>query len=189
MGTFVVGECSIGDLGIVDMFSWDTKDIWRCYEIKITNSDFHSNAAKTFVGDYNYYVLTEELYEQVKDEIPNEIGCWVLYGEKYLHLDKRPKRQDVTVDNDLLKYSLIKSLSRECDKHQKLLNKTGQQIHKYSDVELIGEINRRKCRNKLAKKLSSNLVKENEELKKEIKELNQEVKIWRRLNKNKEIDT
>jgi cell division protein FtsB len=89
------------------------------------------------------------------------------------------------VDNDLLKYSLIKSLSRECDKHQKLLNKTGQQIHKYSDVELIGEINRRKCRNKLAKKLSSNLVKENEKLKEEIKELRKEIRLWRLLDKNK----
>lgn len=28
----------------VDLMSYETKDNWRCYELKVSKSDFHSNA-------------------------------------------------------------------------------------------------------------------------------------------------
>lgn len=64
----------------VDYITYDTKGIWRCYEIKVSKSDFHSKAKKTFVGHYNYFVLTRELYDEVKEEIPNHIGAYVWGG-------------------------------------------------------------------------------------------------------------
>lgn len=95
----------------VDYITYDTKGIWRCYEIKVSKSDFHSNAKKTFVGHYNYFVLTNELYEEVKDEIPNSIGVYV-GGD----LVKRAKKQALGVDEQILKDSMIRSLYRESEK-------------------------------------------------------------------------
>lgn len=48
-----------------------------CYEIKVSKFDFHSKAKLSFYGDYNYFVMPEELYEEVKSEIPWSIGVIV----------------------------------------------------------------------------------------------------------------
>ena len=95
----------------VDYITYDTKGIWRCYEIKVSKSDFHSKAKKTFIGHYNYFVLTRELYDEVKQEIPNHIGVYV-GGE----LVKRAKKQKLSVDEQILKNSMIRSLHRESEK-------------------------------------------------------------------------
>lgn len=95
----------------VDCLSYDTNGIWRCYEIKVSKSDFHSKAKKTFCGHYNYYVLTSDLYNEVKDEIPNHIGVYV-GGD----LVKKAKKQELSVDEQILKDSMIRSLYRESEK-------------------------------------------------------------------------
>lgn len=112
-GVFACYEVTIGWWGKerVDYITYDTKGIWRCYEIKVSLSDFKSKAAVTFLGHFNYYVLTSELYEKVKDEIPSHVGVYV--GTR---LVKRPKKQDLGVDEEILKSSFIRSLSREADK-------------------------------------------------------------------------
>ena len=112
-GVFGCFEVTIGWFGSerVDYLTYDTSGIFRCYEIKVSKSDFRSKAANTFVGHYNYYVLTQDLYEQVKDEIPAHIGVYV--GQTCV---KRPKRQELKTDVTTLKNSLIRSLSREVDK-------------------------------------------------------------------------
>lgn len=95
----------------VDYITHDTKGIWRCYEIKASKPDFHSKAKKTFVGHYNYYVLTKQLYDEVKDEIPNHVGVYIA-GD----LIKRAKKQSLSVDEQILKNSMIRSLYREAEK-------------------------------------------------------------------------
>ncbi|KAA0781246.1 hypothetical protein [Bacillus sp. BPN334] len=112
-GVFGCFEVTIGWFGKerVDYLTLDTKGIWRCYEIKVSVSDFRSKANKTFCGHYNYYVIPEELYEKVKDEIPSHIGLY--FGG---HLKKRAKKQELAADEEVLKASLIRSLSREADK-------------------------------------------------------------------------
>jgi hypothetical protein len=109
-GTFGCFEVTIGWWGKerVDYMTYNTKGEWRCYEIKISKSDFHSKAKKTFIGHYNYYVMPEELYEQVKEEIPDYIG---VYCGRYLK--KKPKKQELKIDNQTLLNSMIRSLSRE----------------------------------------------------------------------------
>lgn len=132
MGVFGCFEVTIGFFGRerVDYMTYDTKGVFRCYEIKVSKSDFHSNAKLSFVGHYNYYVLTRKLYEEVKDEIPDWVGVYV--GE---NLVKSPKRQNIddkiykyrrTINGrsseltipyiDMLKESLLRSLYREANK-------------------------------------------------------------------------
>jgi hypothetical protein len=38
-----------------------------CYEIKVSESDFNSDNGHNLNGDYNYYVLSKELYTKIKD--------------------------------------------------------------------------------------------------------------------------
>lgn len=112
-GTFGCFEVTIGWYGNerVDYMTYNTKGEWRCYEIKCSKADFHSKAKKTFVGHYNYYVMTKELYEEVKDEIPTHIGVYT-YGT----IVKRPKKQELQVDEKVLKDSMIRSLYRDAKK-------------------------------------------------------------------------
>jgi len=106
--TFGCFEVTIGIGGKerVDYMTYNTKGDFRCYEIKVSLSDFHSNAKISFVGNFNYYVLTNDLYEKVKDEIPNEVGVYV--GGL---CQKRAKRQELKVEKQILIDSLIRSFS------------------------------------------------------------------------------
>lgn len=112
-GVFGCFEVTIGWFGRerVDYITYDTKGVWRCYEIKVSVSDFRSNAHNTFVGHYNYYVMPKELHDQVKNEIPGHIGVYIGGG-----CHKRAKRQELGVDEQVLKDSLIRSLAREVGK-------------------------------------------------------------------------
>lgn len=113
LGVFGCFEVTIGWYGKerVDYMTLDTKGVFRCYEVKASVSDFRSKAKKTFVGHFNYFVLTDELYEKVKNEVPSHVGVYV-YGR----LVKRAKKQELTILEDVLKNSLVRSLSREAHK-------------------------------------------------------------------------
>lgn len=135
-GTFGCYEVTIGFFGKerVDYMTYDTKGIFRCYEIKVTKADFHSDAAKSFAGHYNYYVLPAELYGQVKDEIPDYVGVYVVSNRR-IWVSKKAKKQDLsgkeysvwrsvggkrtlvsTPWEEMLKDSMIRSLFRDSDK-------------------------------------------------------------------------
>jgi len=119
-GTFGCLEVTIGWFGKerVDYLTYNTKGDFRCYEIKISKSDFHSNNANTFVGNLNYYVMPFELYKVVKDEIPKEIGVFTSDGY-HTSCRKKAKRQHLLVDKQVLTDSLIRSLFRDVDKIRK----------------------------------------------------------------------
>ncbi|WP_346728916.1 MmcB family DNA repair protein [Lysinibacillus sphaericus] len=119
-GVFSCYEVTIGMGGNerVDFMTLDTKGIFRCYEIKSSIADFHSKAIKSFVGHYNYFVLTKELYEAVESEIPKHIGVYV-YGSCV----KKAKKQSLTTySDDVLQMSLLRSLYREAVKYRQSLN-------------------------------------------------------------------
>ena len=110
--------------------TYDTKGIFRYYEIKVSKADFHSPAAKSFVGHYNYYVLTRELYDQVKEEIPDWIGVYIgsccvkkvkkqdLSGKEYkMRRSINGRSTEISIPwTDILKDSMIRSLYRDSDK-------------------------------------------------------------------------
>ena len=110
LGTFGCFEVTIGWNGKerVDYVTYDTEGIWRFYEIKVSKADFHSKAKHSFFGHYNYFVMPNELYEKVKDDIPVDIG--VSNGSCIL---KKARRRELTIPNDELKDFFIRSLQRE----------------------------------------------------------------------------
>jgi len=59
------------------------KGDFYCYEIKSSVEDFHSKNGHNFIGDYNYYVMPEDVYEKVKEEIPWNIGVFVSSMNKH----------------------------------------------------------------------------------------------------------
>lgn len=131
MGVFGCLEVTIGFGGKerVDYMTYDTQNVFRCYEIKVTKSDFHSKHSNSFVGNYNYYVLTPELYEQVKDEIPDYVGCYV--GQTCVKKAKRQNIEDrktivkseLVPHTEVLKDSIIRSLYRDSQKLHRTKNK------------------------------------------------------------------
>lgn len=48
-----------------------------CYEVKSSIEDFHSKNGHNFLGDYNYYVMPEEVFEKVKNKVPYYVGVLV----------------------------------------------------------------------------------------------------------------
>lgn len=108
-------EVSIGKGGNerVDYITFDTKDIVRCYEIKVSKSDFYSSAKKTFIGHYNYYVMPKELFDIVEKDIPKHIGVYC--GKQYGFV-KNPQKQELKVGLDTIKTSMMFGLYREAKK-------------------------------------------------------------------------
>lgn len=116
------------DTEIVDLLLWQSnKNIWKCFEIKISYSDFKSTAAKTFVGNYNYYLVPDTLLDKIKDEVPTNIGIYVYNTsdkdwkswEHRISCYKKAKRQELNCTQDELYYAIIKSLYREICKYKK----------------------------------------------------------------------
>lgn len=50
-----------------------------CYEVKITVSDFKSENGHNFHGNDNYYVVPIEIYESIKELVPEKIGIIAFY--------------------------------------------------------------------------------------------------------------
>lgn len=147
-GVFGCLEVTIGwyGKGRVDFVTMDTNNIFRCYELKISKSDFHSKHGHNFVGNYNYYVMPIELYEEVKDEIPKEIGV-IGWTGSYLETTKRPKKQELKVDIDILKNSMIRSLYRDIEKAKKSCDIN--LINKYKSRTKYAEKQARQCKKEL----------------------------------------
>jgi hypothetical protein len=110
-GIFGCFEVTIGWFGKerVDYMTYDTKGDFRCYEIKVSESDFNSKNHNTFVGDFNYYVMPTELFNKVKAKIPDYIGVYNESGSSV----KKAKRVNTKHDKKVLEDSMIRSLSRE----------------------------------------------------------------------------
>jgi hypothetical protein len=103
---------------LVDFLSYDPKkEIFRCYEIKVSMADFHSKAKKSWYGNYNYLVLSEELYQEQplkawKKEIPDHVGILVINPySSYKQTVKRASFCDITSETkQMLKDSLLRTL-------------------------------------------------------------------------------
>lgn len=72
------------------------KGDFYCYEIKSSIEDFNSKHGHNFIGDYNYYVMPEKVYEAVKDKICHTIVGVYIPDDNELKSVKKAKRTDRT---------------------------------------------------------------------------------------------
>lgn len=75
-GTFGCFEVTIGWFGkeIVDFITYKTNGEFRCYEIKVSVSDFNSKANLSFCGDFNYYVIPNCLLDDLRKDTAKRFG-------------------------------------------------------------------------------------------------------------------
>ncbi|MEB8416429.1 hypothetical protein NGG16_03135 [Enterococcus casseliflavus] len=129
MGVFGCFEVTIGWFGNerVDYITYSTDNTIRCYEIKVTLADLKSKAKQTFIGDYNYLVVTKELWGIIQSDI--ELG-WkyhdkgiIVFSEEGIGVKsvKKAKKKNVTFGTRAtILESMIRSLNREVDKFYKI---------------------------------------------------------------------
>lgn len=127
----------------VDLLSYETGGIWRCYEIKNTVSDFRSSAKLSFWGDFNYYILNADIYQKIKDEIPDGIGVWLVHkpddkSKGYMECVKKPKKRERLCSHESLMFALMQALSREYKKYRKLIEKE-EKVKKKDKKKVIRE--------------------------------------------------
>ena len=95
------------------------KGDFYCYEVKSSVEDFYSKNGHNFIGDYNYYVMPEEVFEKVKKEIPHGVGVLVPDGQAYkgewydLQTVKRAKRKDRSRPVSEMLLMMFRSAGRE----------------------------------------------------------------------------
>lgn len=70
------------------------KGDFYCYEIKSSVADFNSKNGHNFTGDFNYYVMPEDVAEAVKDRVPWGIGIMVPDKHGSLRVWKKARRLD-----------------------------------------------------------------------------------------------
>lgn len=142
-GIFGCFEVTIGYYGkeIVDFITYKTTGEFRCYEIKVSKSDFKSRANLSFHGDYNYYVMPAKLYvdlslEYEKEAMKNQfydgdpkkafdrslkhmgIGLLIVTSKGSLQSQINAKRKNVNLSmRAKLSESMIRSLNREVSKY------------------------------------------------------------------------
>lgn len=134
-----VQECALGAgkrYGIVDILSYHGKRIgngrgkprtrevtWRCYEIKTSKQDFYSPHKWTFIGDYNYFVVPEDLYDIIKDDIPKGVGCYVYNGRvDGFRIAKKAARQKLVLSESQIMHDYLVSGNRDARRWMKYNN-------------------------------------------------------------------
>lgn len=157
-GATAVEEVSMpDDQGIVDTLVLQNDNgahTWRCFELKVTKSDFHSSAKLSFVGNYNYFVLPAKLYAQLKPEIPAHIGVLTYRAFDAAALDaalvpvttpgaltiaKSARYQELQVPEPALLDRFTASLNREVVKAKQVEKGLAQ----YSSEQLLKEMRKR----------------------------------------------
>lgn len=68
------------------------KGDFYCYEVKSSVEDFHSPNGHNFLGDFNYYVMPQQVYDTVRTEIPYGIGVYCPTGTE-LHSVRNARRR------------------------------------------------------------------------------------------------
>ena len=82
------------------------KGDFYCFEVKSSVEDFHSKNGHNFIGDFNYYVMPEEIFDAVAKEIPYDIGvytpCEIHGGSLFLKTPARRRSRTRPVSEMLM---------------------------------------------------------------------------------------
>lgn len=68
------------------------KGDFYCYEVKSSVEDFHSKNGHNMIGDFNYYVMPLEVYEDISEEIPYGVGAYAMIGTELRCVQKAKRR-------------------------------------------------------------------------------------------------
>jgi len=130
MGKYPCFEVTFGNRAVgpkdterVDFVTYENfNNVFRCYEIKVTKADFMSNAKKSFIGDFNYFVMPRKLYSQLEKEENALLRKYLIYGVgiivpslhgQGLEYIRKPQRKTVALyDKVHMMESMMKSMSR-----------------------------------------------------------------------------
>ena len=66
--------------------------------------------------------MTKSLYEEIKEEIPNEIGVLINYNST-LKSVKKAKKKELTIPFEEIKNYMFRSLYREYQKYRRIIQK------------------------------------------------------------------
>lgn len=108
------------------------KGDFYCYEVKSSVDDFHSKNGHNFIGDYNYYIMPEDVYETVKKEIPYHVGVYIPNGRHYrfdcyeLKCIKKAKRKDRDRSLSEMLLMMFRSCARDALKTNKVILKNSE---------------------------------------------------------------
>lgn len=95
------------------------KGDFYCYEVKSSVEDFRSKNGHNFIGDFNYYIMPEEVFEKVQNEIPYNVGVFVPGQKNYrgdwydLKSVKKAVRQDRAKSVSEMLLMMFRSVTRE----------------------------------------------------------------------------
>lgn len=97
------------------------KGDFYCYEIKSCKEDFESGHGLNFIGDYNYLVLPQELYEEIKTSIPYNVGVYEPSKDNWAPLKciKKAQRSTRTKSVSECLLMMFRSSNRELLKTRK----------------------------------------------------------------------
>ena len=104
---------------IVDYVTYEKNGTIRCYEIKTSYADFKSHARKSWWGNYNYLVTTNEVYQQIKinGDILGGTGIYLLDRNHAICVHRPSKHQTTIGEQVTILESMVRSMDREVNKY------------------------------------------------------------------------
>ena len=97
-----------------------------CYEIKSSVEDFHSKNGHNFIGDFNYYIMPEAVFEAVEREIPYKVGVFTPNQSDGLTSVKPARRKDRNKPVSEILLMMWRSSRRESVKSRRAQGKANQ---------------------------------------------------------------
>lgn len=94
------------------------KGDFYCYEVKSSVDDFHSKNGHNFIGDFNYYIMPHDVYLEVKNEIPYNVGVYCPNSGE-LRSVKKAKRKDRGRPVSEMLLMMFRSAAREVVKYER----------------------------------------------------------------------
>lgn len=94
------------------------KGDFLCFEIKSSVEDFLSKNGHNFIGDYNYYVMPEDVFCLTKDRIPYSVGVYCPHGDE-LKCFKKARRCDRKCPALQMLLMMFRSSNRENIKNKR----------------------------------------------------------------------
>ena len=102
------------------------KGLVYCFEIKSCKEDFTSGHGLNFIGDYNYLVLDFELFNEIKNQIPYDVGVYAVFDNDQLKIVKKAKLRQRQKSVSEILLMMFRSSNRELLKQKRVIQNEGE---------------------------------------------------------------